>query len=136
MRVFVTIIIVVLLNSCKKETLKNEENFQRFIGVWKTINSNEKITIIFKANGEIEISNDVERKLNYFPTNFFKRDSNFKTGSYFWKEYSFDKYKHEKQKVDGSTIIINLTNDSLFYNYKNINNFIADSNFTTLLIKQ
>jgi hypothetical protein len=126
----------ILLFSCQKETLKNNSDYTRFVGVWVDNHSTEKFTIIFHENGKIEIFNNIERRFSYFPNKINKSHTVNNPYGLNWEQFSLDYYKKSEKIIDGRPITINISNDSLYYGYKNIDNFIADSVHSTLLIKQ
>ena len=126
---------VFLLLSCSK--VKKSPDYQRFVGTWENVNTSpETIRIVFAKNGKISIESSGERGIYYKTNSVYKRTSmSHETNGIYWDEYSFDKKMGDKKLVDGRLMVINPTNDSIYFQQKEIKNGIADSSFSVLMFK-
>lgn len=131
------LILILMMFSCQKETLKNTPEYQRFVGHWENIYSNEKVIIDFEQSGEINIQRSGERSKKYYPNIVYSQTSIYETNGIPWEQFYFDKIHNDKAKVTGHTMTINKTSDSMYFDGgAGIQDFVRDSTFTILLLKK
>lgn len=135
MKKIILFLILITVGSCQK--VKKTSDYQRFIGMWiNTPSTTEQTIVTFSENGKISIECPGERGIYFKPNSYTTQKSNDETLNLpWWDEFSFDEKIGSIKKVDGRTMTINLSNNSMYYSIKQINDFTADSMSTTLLIK-
>jgi len=124
MRYLILITTILIMSSCHKKTLKDNENYKVFIGKWHNtpgINEDE-ISIEFQTDGKMIVKQTMERTITYYPKTSYHRLSDYSTESgKFWDLYQFTKVS----KITGSegfSFFINPARDSIF-SFTNIDNF-------------
>ena len=84
----------VLLSSCVKETIKDDAEYKRFLGVWDNNpgEMTEKAEVEFEKGGKMIIKKSLERTEIFTPTKVYTRQSDYSTSNgVFWDYYEFSR---------------------------------------------
>lgn len=129
-----TILLIVIaacfLAACKKETLKNNTDFQIFIGEWKNIPlpKEEQMKVIFNDNGSIIVKFPTERSEKFIPQSVKKETSGtYQTNGVFWVSYHFEDINNSGTE-NINTFTINPTHDTVIIFKANIVDFDYNNN--------
>lgn len=116
MKYWIFLSMFVAVSCTKYETIEDDPNYIRLIGVWKNIGGDHDIIVEFNANGEIITEKSFLRKVIWVPKDIHVEKTNFySTNGILWDHYTIYTYKKKGAGNVTNALILNPTSDTMRY---------------------